>query len=409
VATKGVEERLDDLSVGPGRAGHREVGAFGPGFFDPALEEAVHGLDGHDQPVGLVLACAFLVHQATLGGMTARGIGTNHRAALGVWADVRARGLGDHRRMPVTPPLLLPLPGFEPLAAASGLEIVPPRVEHFDNGEFAIRLPQAVEGRDCFLLGTAAPPADQLVSLLLAADSLARHGARSVHALLPYLAYARQDRLEAGRSLAAGWLGAVLAASGVDDVVAIDVHSEAARSLMGLPVTSLSPSGLFARELSGVFTSDAVVVAPDQGALERSRALADRLGVDRPIVWLEKERKRGGVTHRRLVGELADRAIVVDDILDTGGTLVSCCRELRARGVRQTTIAVTHGLFTGWAWRELAELNVRTIHVTDSVPGARALASELVRVHSVGPLLATALAWPGTASAWKPVAHVPPA
>jgi ribose-phosphate pyrophosphokinase len=308
--------------------------------------------------------------------------------------------------MAVPPPLLLPFPGFEQLAAASGLEILPPVVERFDNGELAIRLSEAVEGRDCFLLGTVAPPADELVALLLAADSLGRHGARSVHALLPYLAYARQDRLEAGCSLAAGWLGSVLAASSVEDVVAIDVHSEAARNLMGLPVASLSPAGLFARELDGVVTPETVVVAPDQGALERSQALADRLGVDRPIAWLEKERRPGGVTHRRLVGELAERAIVVDDILDTGATLVSCCRHLRARRVRQTTIAVTHGLFTGRGWRELAELGVRTIHVTDSVPAARGLASDLVRVHSVGPLLADALAWPGTASAWKPVAHV---
>ena len=131
-----------------------------------------------------------------------------------------------------------------------------PVVERFDNGKLAIRLSEDVEGRDCFLLGTVAPPADELVALLLAADSLGRHGARSVHALLPYLAYARQDRLEAGRSLAAGWLGSVLAASSVEDIVAIDVHSEAARNLMGLPVASLSPAGLFARELDGVVTSE---------------------------------------------------------------------------------------------------------------------------------------------------------
>lgn len=293
------------------------------------------------------------------------------------------------------PPLLLPLPGFEPLAATSGLESAPPIVERFPNGELSIRLPGVVEGRDCILLGTAAAPADQLVSLLLAADSLVRHGVSSVRAVMPYLAYARQDRLEPGRSVAAGWLGSVLAASGVEDVVAIDVHSEAARGLISLPVTSLSPAPLFARELGGIVTSDTVVVAPDQGAIERSRALADRLGVDRPVVWLEKERGPGGVTHGRLVGELCERAIVVDDILDTGGTLVSCCRELRARGVRETTIAVTHGLFTGWCWRGLAELEVRAIHVTDSVPSACRLASDLVRVHSVGPLLAEALGWPG--------------
>jgi ribose-phosphate pyrophosphokinase len=257
------------------------------------------------------------------------------------------------------------------------------------------------------LLGTAAPPADQLVSLLLAADSLVRHGARSVRAVMPYLAYARQDRLEPRRSLAAAWLGTVLAASGVEDVVTIDVHSQAARDLIGLPVTSLSPAALFARELAGLITTETVVVAPDHGAIERSRALADMLGVDRPVVWLDKERGPGGVAHRRLVGELSEQAIVVDDILDTGGTLVSCCRELRARGVRETTIAVTHGLFTGWGWRGLAELEVRAIHVSDSVPSARRLESDLVRVHSVGPLLAEALGWPGASEARTRIEAIP--
>jgi ribose-phosphate pyrophosphokinase len=292
------------------------------------------------------------------------------------------------------PPVLLPLPGFEPLVATSSFEIAVPMVERFPNGELSIRIPSDVEGRDCVLLGTAAAPADQLVSLLLAADSLVRHGACSVRAVMPYLAYARQDRLEPRRSLAAAWLGGVLLASGVEDVVAIDVHSDAACDLIGVPVTSLSPAALFARELGGIVTSETVVVAPDQGAIGRSQASADLLGVERPVAWLEKERGPAGVTHGRLVGELSEQAIVVDDILDTGGTLVSCCRELRVRGVRETTIAVTHGLFTGWGWRGLAELEVRAIHVTDSVPSARRLESDLVRVHSVGPLLAGALGLP---------------
>lgn len=311
--------------------------------------------------------------------------------------------------MSASPPVLLPLPGFEPVAAASGLEIVAPAVERFACDELAIQLPQGVTHRDCVLVGTAAPPEERLVSLLLTADTLVRHGARSVHVLMPFLAYARQDQLEPGRSLAAAWLGRLLAACAVEDVVAIDVHSQAARELAGLPVRSLSPASLFARELDGSTDADTVVVAPDQGAVDRSRALADELGSERPIAWLEKERSRRGVTHRRLVGDLAERALVVDDILDTGGTLVSCCRELQARGVRETTVAVTHGLFTGRGWQELADLGVRAIHVTDSVPEARARASHLVRVHPVGPFLCEALAWPGPGQRESAVVRSPSA
>jgi ribose-phosphate pyrophosphokinase len=289
-------------------------------------------------------------------------------------------------------PLFVALPGFEPLAAAMpGIEAIRPAVAHFANGELGIELDAPVAERDCVVLGTTAPPADHLAELLLAADTLDRHGARSVRALVPYLAYARQDRLEPGHSLAAAWLGRVLEASGVRGLITVDVHSDDAVQLLGLPVTSLSAAPLFAGVLSGMVSADAVAVAPDAGARPRTRALAEALGLDRPIAWLQKQRRQDGVTHGDLVGELAADAIVVDDILDTGGTLLSCCRELRARGVEEITVVVTHGLFTGSRWRELSELGVTTIHTTDSVAGARLEASPLVRVHTIAPLLVDAI------------------
>ena len=289
--------------------------------------------------------------------------------------------------------LLLPLPGFEQLAMSfPGVEVMRPTIAHFENGELEVRLPAAVAGRDCVLLGTAAPPADRLAGLLLAADTLCRHGARSVSGVLPYMAYARQDRLEPGRSLAAGWLGRMLAASGVRAVTTVDIHSRRALELMAMPVTSLSPAPLFAAVLGGAVTEDTVAVAPDRGALTRTHTLASALCVERPVAWMDKERSPGGVTHKRVVGELAPHALIFDDIVDTGETLCSCCRELRARGVDDITVAVTHGLFTGERWRELGDLGVSAIHTTDSVPGVRSRESELVHVHSIAPLLTEVLA-----------------
>jgi ribose-phosphate pyrophosphokinase len=288
-------------------------------------------------------------------------------------------------------PLIVALPGFEQLGRSlAGVETVVPEVERFENGEIEVRLEAPVADRDCQLLGTVAPPGDRLVELLLGADTLLRNGARSLMAVLPYLAYARQDRPAEGVSLAAAWLGRMLAGAGFEGVTTIDIHSDQACELIGLPVVSLSPAQLFARELAEALTRDTVVVAPDRGALARAGALAEALGVDRPVAWLEKQREAGGVTHTRVVGEVARSAVVVDDILDTGETLVSCCRRLRSLGVEELALAVTHGLFTGSGWRELGDLGVSVLHTTDSVPGARAMASELVRVHSVAPLLAEA-------------------
>jgi ribose-phosphate pyrophosphokinase len=292
----------------------------------------------------------------------------------------------------VNRPLVVALPGFEPLGRSlTGFEATAPEVERFDNGEIEIRLEGPVSSRDCLLLGTAAPPGERLVELLLCADTLLRNGARSLRAVLPYLAYARQDRSAARVSLAAAWLGRALAGAGIEGLTTIDIHSEEARELLGLPVSSLSPAPLFAGQLTGALRPDTVVVAPDRGALARAGALAEALGVERPVAWLEKQREAGAVTHTRIVGEVARNALVVDDILDTGGTLVSCCRRLRELGVEELALAVTHGLFTGSGWRELGDLGVSVVHTTDSVPAARAVESELVRVHSVAPLLAEAI------------------
>ena len=290
--------------------------------------------------------------------------------------------------------LVVALPRFALLVAqSSALERATIELSHFANGELAARLRTPVEGRDCFLLGTAAPPAVQLAQLLLASDTLMRHGAARVHALLPYLAYARQDRAQSGRSLGAAWLGRLLAACCVSDVTTIDIHSELARTLIGLPVRSLSPAPLLAAAISEPRT-DAVVVAPDRGAIERARAMADALELDAPVTWIDKVRKPRGVVHRRVVGELAPRAIVVDDILDTGDTLVSCCQQLRAQRVERLEIAVTHGLFTGDRWRALTRLGVDAIHVTDSVPDARRYASRIVRIQSILPLIEMAVVEP---------------
>ena len=299
-------------------------------------------------------------------------------------ADRTQRDTTTHGRAPV----ILTLPGFDHVLGTD-LASVTLQPVRFPNGELVVRLPRPVAGRACVLVGSVSPPEDRLAALLLAADTLKRHGATHVEAALPYLAYARQDRLEPQTSLACAWLGRVLKASGIDTVLTVDVHSDEAVGLLGLPVRSLSPAAVLADALRDA--DDAVIVAPDEGARARAEELAAALGVRHPCVWLRKRRTRGGVEHVSLHGQVRPSAVVVDDILDTGGTLISCCRELRRRGARTIDIAVTHGLFTGDRWRELLGL-ARAIHVTDTVPEARSHASASVLVHPVAAVLAPAVA-----------------
>jgi ribose-phosphate pyrophosphokinase len=278
------------------------------------------------------------------------------------------------------------LPGFDSLLPTEPGEPGRLLVGRFANRELSVAVKTEVSGRCCVVLGSIAPPDEQMLAFALATDTLKRQGAERVVALLPYLAYARQDKEEPGKALGIAWAGEVLRASGVDELVTIDIHSRRATELLGMPVTSFAPAELFAPELKRAGLLDATVVAPDEGAIERSRTVARAAGIVGPIAHLRKERTATDVVHRELVGKVGSRAVVIDDILDTGGTLVSCCHELVQRGVEDVTIMVTHGLFTGERWRKLLPL-VTGLYVTDSVPAVAGHPPKGVQVLSVQPLI----------------------
>lgn len=289
------------------------------------------------------------------------------------------------------------LPRFRALLGDEPPGTAPPvhecRVGRFPDGELWIEADVDVAGADCVALGTLAPPDEHLLSTLLLADTLRREGARSVRALLPYLGYARQDTPETGRSLGAAWAGALLEAAGVERVATVDVHSAAATALFPVPVVSLSPARLFARELRRQGpVADLTVVAPDEGAIARCRAVAAVAGVPAPVAHLRKRRTAAGVAHVELVGEVGPRALLVDDILDTGGTLLSACARLHEAGAREISVMATHGTLSGERWRELPAAGARRIQVTDSIPGVRDRGRGVIEVLAIAPLLRDALA-----------------
>jgi len=262
-------------------------------------------------------------------------------------------------------------------------------LRHFANGELHARVSTPVDGRHCVAVGASSPPTANLASLTLLAHTLRRAGASRITALLPYLAYARQDRALPTQSLGLAWVGELLRVSGIDDVTCVDVHSDAARSVLGLPVTSLSPAALLAAALPAAWREQVTFVAPDEGAIDRCAAIAAIADANRPIAWVRKRRTATGVEHLGFVGTPGRRVVIVDDILDTGETLLSCCRELRALGVEEIGVLATHGLFTGERWRGLFREGVTRLWITDSVLSRRQPPeAELV---PVAPLLAPVL------------------
>lgn len=256
----------------------------------------------------------------------------------------------------------------------------------FPNHELVLDVGAPVTGTDCFVVGSVAPPDSNILDLTLLAYTLKSVGADSVVAVLPYLGYARQDRAHQTQAAGIGWIGKLLISAGVHSVVSIEIHSDKAVSLFPVPIISLSPADLLARHTADLVDAETTVVAPDEGAIPWANEYASAAGLKR-VVHFEKARI-DGIVHRRLVGEVTGKAIIVDDILDTGQTLVSAAEQLVASGVEEIHCVVAHALFTGDGWRRLSALNVRGITCLDTVPAAREAHDPDIRVIPCASLIA---------------------
>lgn len=266
------------------------------------------------------------------------------------------------------------------------------RAGRFDNGELFIQLDTAVAGESCMVLGSIAPPEGQLFSTLLLAHTVRKEGAKQVTGLFPYLAYSRQDKNKPGESLAAAWIGALAYASGLDRVITIDVHSPDDQRLCPMPLISILSASIFGAALNRYQLAGATIIAPDGGAVPRCEAVRAAAGLaPSAIPWYEKHRAKTGIQHCSFHGEVGLQAVLVDDILDTGATLISACERLLLAGVEDIQIMVTHGLFTGTGWERLWGLGVSRIFCTDTIPRRAEIHHTRIVTLSAVPLLARAL------------------
>jgi ribose-phosphate pyrophosphokinase len=261
-------------------------------------------------------------------------------------------------------------------------------ITRYDNQELHAAVQSPACGEPCFILGTVAPPEYHMASMLLLAHTLRKEGAQRVVGILPYLAYAREDHPKPGESLTAAWIGAVLKASGFDEIWTIDLHSEHDKQLFPLTLVSFVPARLFAECIRKLGLDDASVVAPDKGAIPRCDAVKAAAGMTSgDIVYFNKRRTASGIIHSDLIGKVGSRAVIVDDILDTGRTLISACERLVRAGAEELYIFVTHGLFTGQTWRNLWSLPVKHIFCTDTIPACATVHDPRITILPVGPLL----------------------
>ena len=286
-------------------------------------------------------------------------------------------------------------PLAEEIAGVLGTKLAQCRLSRFSDGESFFQIEDNVRGRDAFVIQpTCSPVNDNLMELLIMCDALRRASAGQISAVLPYYGYARQDRKVAPRTPITSKLVAdLLVAAGVTRVICLDLHAGQIQGFFNIPFDHLYSLPVFLNDyLSQRFDQSAVFISPDAGGVERTRAFAKRLGASLAII--DKRRERANVSEvMHLIGDVKGRdCIIVDDMIDTAGTLVNAAQAVMREGARKVVAVASHGVLSGPAAARIAASPLEEVVVSNSIPPSAAVkACSKIRYLSVGNLLGEAI------------------
>jgi ribose-phosphate pyrophosphokinase len=268
------------------------------------------------------------------------------------------------------------------------------KVERFADGEVYVEIDQNVRGVNCFVMQpTCTPVNDNLMELLVITDALKRSSAKPIVAVMPYFGYARQDRKTRPRTpISARLVADLLTAAGVTRILAMDLHAGQIQGFFNIPVDHIYAMPVMMDYLRTKFDNNAVIVSPDAGGVERARAYSKRL--DAGLAIIDKRRPAPNVAELvHIIGDVEGRdAIIIDDMVDTAGTLCAAAEGLTRQGARAVYACITHGLLSGPAVDRIHKSPLKELIITDSIPPRPDVAaSEKIRVLSVAPLLSEAV------------------
>jgi ribose-phosphate pyrophosphokinase len=274
-----------------------------------------------------------------------------------------------------------------------GIELCNVSVGRFGDGEIRVRIRETVRGADVFVVQPTCPPVNEnLIELLIIIDALRRASARRVTAVIPYYGYARQDRKHTGRvPITARLVANLIETAGADRVLTMDIHAGQIQGFFNIPVDNLRSDWLFADYAKAAYPdlSNTVIVSPDAGGAVRARMVAERLNL--LLAILEKRRTHDGsdVEVMNVIGDVSGKqAILVDDILSSGGTLVKGAETLVANGATEVSAFCTHGVFSGDALEILKDSPLKRVVVTNTISCDAAEKSGIIEYISVGGHLA---------------------
>lgn len=279
------------------------------------------------------------------------------------------------------------------IAQYLGVSVGSAKVSRFSDGEIQVKINESVRGADVFIVQpTSTPINEHLMELLIMVDAVRRASARRITAVLPYYGYARQDRKTRARDpITAKLVANLLHASGARRVITMDLHAGQIQGFFDIPVDHLPCVPILAQYFIQQKLSDLIVVSPDLGGVTRARDLAERIGT--PIAIIDKRRPEPNVAEiMNIIGDIRDRnVIMIDDIIDTAGTITQGAKALKDWGAKDIYICCTHPVLSGPALKRLEEAPVREVLVTNTIHVPQEKVLPKMKILSVAPLLGEAI------------------
>jgi len=279
------------------------------------------------------------------------------------------------------------------IAQYLGVSLGEAKVSRFSDGEIQVRINESVRGTDVFIVQpTCTPVNEHLMELLVMVDAVRRASARRITAVIPYYGYARQDRKTRARDpITAKLVANLLTASGARRVVTMDLHAGQIQGFFDIPVDHLPGVPILAQYFLQQKLDNVVVVSPDHGGVTRARDLAERIGA--PLAIIDKRRPEPNVAEiMNIIGEIKNKKVImIDDIIDTAGTIAQGAEALKAWGATEIFVCCTHPVLSGPACERLNQAPIKEVVVTNTIPLAAKNLSKKIKVLTVAPLLGEAI------------------
>ena len=274
-------------------------------------------------------------------------------------------------------------------------KLVHSSIKKFSDGEIYIEIKENIRGNSIFIVQSVSSPAnDNLMELLLCIDALKRSSAKNITAVIPYFGYARQDRKVAPRtSISAKLVSNFITKAGADRVLTVDLHAGQIQGFFDLPVDNLFATPIFARHVKrNIKSKNLICVSPDVGGVERTRALARKLDIG--IAIIDKRRPAPGKSQvMNVIGNVKNKTcIIIDDIIDSGGTIVNAAQALINRGAKEVHVYITHGVLSGEAVEKIKKSKIKKLVITDTIDNSdKVKKAKNIEVLSIANLLGEAI------------------